>query len=69
MSLGFSVVAFGFHLIVLFSVSGFVFLRLVFIFWFLLLFFVFAFGFYFLFFVWCVLFAPGRLGMSKELKN
>ena len=32
MSLGFSVVAFGFHLIVLFSVSGFVFLLLVFIF-------------------------------------
>ena len=50
MSLGFSVVAFGFHLIVLFSVSGFVFLRLVFIFWFLLLVFIFC----FLFGVFCL---------------
>ena len=62
MSLGFSVVAFGFHLIVLFSVSGFVFLRLVFSFWFLLLFF--GFCFWFLFFVFCLVcfVCPGAFG-------
>ena len=60
MSLGFSVVAFGFHLIVLFSASGFVFLRLVFIFWFLLLFF----WFLLLVFIFCLVcfVCPGAFG-------